>query len=130
MQQLSHLTYLVYDYDKAIEFFTKKLSFTLVCDTPLDETKRWVIVAPGNKNSCGLLLAKATNKIQEKAIGNQSGGRVFLFLQTDDFEKDYENLLFQNIKIVRPPKKEAYGNVVVFEDLYGNHWDLIEPFKK
>ncbi len=130
MQQLTHLTYLVDDYDKAIEFFTKKLLFTLVCDTPLDETKRWVIVATGNKNSCGLLLAKATNEIQEKAIGNQSGGRVFLFLQTDDFEKDYENLLLQNIKIVRPPKKEVYGNVVVFEDLYGNHWDLIEPSKQ
>ncbi len=129
MQQLSHLTYIVDDYDKAIEFFTKKLLFNLVCDTPLDETKRWVIVAPGI-NVCGLLLAKATNEVQEKAIGNQSGGRVFLFLQTDDFEKDYENLLKHKIKILRPPRKESYGSVVVFEDLYGNHWDLIEPSKK
>jgi catechol 2,3-dioxygenase-like lactoylglutathione lyase family enzyme len=116
----------VRDYDEAIDFYTRKLHFTLVEDTPLSETKRWVLVAPPGSEGCRLLLAKASGEEQLSRIGNQTGGRVFLFLHTDDFERDYQNLLEQNIRIVRTPVKEAYGTVAVFEDLYGNLWDLIQ----
>lgn len=126
-QRLAHIAIVVKDYDEAIEFYTKKLHFNLVEDTPLSETKRWVLVSPPGAESCSLLLAKATNEAQASRIGNQTGGRVFLFLQTDDFHRDYQNLLDQGINIVRPPSLEAYGTVAVFEDLYGNLWDLIEP---
>lgn len=98
-------------------------------DTVLSETKRWVLVRPKGANECSLLLAKAANGEQKTRIGNQTGGRVFLFLHTDDFERDYKNLLGNNIKIVREPVSEEYGTVAVFEDLYGNLWDLIEPKK-
>jgi catechol 2,3-dioxygenase-like lactoylglutathione lyase family enzyme len=124
-QQIAHLALLVEDYDAAIEFYTKKLHFDLIEDTELSKTKRWVLVAPKGSKECKLLLAKAVGD-QQKAIGNQSGGRVFLFLHTDHFERDYANLLLQNIKIFREPSMEEYGKVCVFEDLYGNLWDLIE----
>ena len=117
---------MVDDYDKAIAFYTQKLHFTLTEDTKISETKRWVLVTPqGSK--CSLLLAKASNDEQRSKIGNQTGGRVFLFLHTDNIERDYNNLLLNNIKIVRKPTIEAYGTVAVFEDIYGNLWDLIEP---
>jgi catechol 2,3-dioxygenase-like lactoylglutathione lyase family enzyme len=123
-QQLAHVAILVDDYDKAIEFYTKKLKFQLTEDTILSPTKRWVLVTPKG-SSCSLLLAKAATAHQQQFIGNQSGGRVFLFLHTDDFDNDYNNLLQNNIKIIREVSEEAYGKVAVFEDIYGNHWDLI-----
>ena len=125
-QSISKIAILVDNYDEAIAFYTKKLNFKLVEDTILSENKRWVVVAPQN-SECSLLLAKASNEEQQKSIGNQSGGRVFLFLNTDNFERDYQNLISNNIKIVREPIDENYGKVLVFEDLYGNLWDLIEP---
>jgi catechol 2,3-dioxygenase-like lactoylglutathione lyase family enzyme len=126
-QNITHIAIVVDDYDKAIEFYIKKLHFDLIEDTVLSETKRWVLVRPKGANECSLLLAKAANDEQITRIGNQTGGRVFLFLHTDDFERDYKNLLRNNIKIVREPVREEYGTVAVFEDLYGNLWDLIEP---
>ena len=126
-QRLAQIALVVNDYDEAIEFYTKKLLFNLVEDTQLSETKRWVVVRPKGSNECCLLLAKAANEAQKSRIGNQTGGRVFLFLYTDNFERDYKNLLDQNIEIVREPAKEEYGTVLVFKDLYGNLWDLIEP---
>lgn len=127
-QLLKHIALVVTDYDKAIEFYTKKLYFTLVEDTRLSDTKRWVLVAPpGGTDGCLLLLAKAASDEQQTRVGNQTGGRVFLFLHTDNFQRDYQNLLDQGIKIVREPSKEDYGTVAVFADLYGNLWDLIEP---
>jgi len=128
-QQLAHISLVVNEYDEAIHFYTQKLHFDLIEDTQLSETKRWVLVAPKGSN-CALLLAKAANDEQASRVGNQTGGRVFLFLHTDDFERDYQNLMAQQIKIVREPSKEAYGTVAVFEDLYGNLWDLIEPHKQ
>jgi len=125
-QQLAHIALVVADYDEAIRFYTEKLHFDLVEDTALSPTKRWVLVAPKGSQCC-LLLAKAANEEQLSRVGNQTGGRVFLFLHTDDFERDYQNLLRQGIKIVRSPATEAYGTVAVFEDLYGNLWDLIQP---
>jgi catechol 2,3-dioxygenase-like lactoylglutathione lyase family enzyme len=130
MQRIAHIALLVKDYDEAIAFYTKKLNFNLIEDTTLTETKRWVMVAPKGSNECCLLLAKAATTEQVSRIGNQTGGRVFLFLYTDNFERDYQNLLQHQIKIIRRPSTETYGTVAVFEDLYGNLWDLIEPFKK
>lgn len=124
-QYIAHIALLVEDYDQAINFYTQKLHFDLIEDTQLSDTKRWVLVAPKGSKGCQILLAKAVGD-QKLAIGNQSGGRVFLFLHTDDFERDYQNLLLQNIKIFRGPSIEEYGQVCVFEDLYGNLWDLIE----
>ena len=126
-QKITHLALVVKDYDEAIEFYTKKLHFDLIEDTVLDEDKRWVLVAPKGSKECCLLLAKAANEHQATRIGNQAGGRVFLFLYTDNFERDYQNLLDQNIEIIRPPVVEPFGQVAVFADLYGNMWDLIEP---
>jgi quinol monooxygenase YgiN/predicted enzyme related to lactoylglutathione lyase len=128
-REISHISIVVDDYDKAIEFYTKKLNFVLLEDTIIDETKRWVKIAPNKKSEFSLLLAKASNEIQKTRIGNQTGGRVFLFLNTNDFEKDYENLLNKKIKIIREPKIETYGKILVFEDCFGNLWDLIEPFE-
>ena len=125
-QQLFQLSLVVADYDEAIEFYTQKLGFDLLEDTVLSETKRWVRVAPKG-SSTSLLLAKAAGDEQSKAIGNQTGGRVFLFLHTDDIDRDYQNLLKHNIKIVREISEEPFGKVCVFADLYGNLWDLIEP---
>ena len=126
-QQLAHIALVVDDYDEAIAFYTRKLHFTLVEDTRLSETKRWVLVAPPGTDGCRLLLAKAANDEQKSRVGNQTGGRVFLFLHTDDFARDYQNLLDNGINIARQPALEPYGTVAVFEDLYGNLWELIEP---
>ena len=128
-QNLTNITLVVKDYDEAIEFYTKKLHFDLIEDTSLSETKRWVLVRPKGTEGCRLLLAKAKNNSEENSIGNQTGGRVFLFLHTDDIERDYQNLLNHEIKIIRPLTKEPFGTVAVFEDLYGNLWDLIQPIK-
>lgn len=125
-RRLVHVSILVNDYDEAIEFYTQKLDFELITDEKLTETKRWVLVKPKGQGDCSILLAKADGDIQKKCIGNQTGGRVFLFLSTDNFERDFENLKRQNIKIIRGPSVESYGQVTVFEDLYGNKWDLIE----
>jgi len=124
---ISHITLVVKDYDEAIDFYVNKLHFKLIEDTVLSPTKRWVLIAPENDNAFSLLLAKADGENQESFIGNQSGGRVFLFLNTDNFKRDYQNLLDHNIKIIRKPIEEVYGTVAVFADLYGNQWDLIQP---
>jgi len=126
-KSIAMVSLVVRDYDEAIQFYTEKLDFELVEDTQLSENKRWVTVSPKNSNEFLLLLAKAANKRQEQAIGNQTGGRVFLFLHTDDFWRDYRNMIEIKIHFVREPKEEPYGTVAVFEDLYGNLWDLIEP---
>ena len=126
-QRLAQITIVVNDYDEAIEFYTKKLHFDLIEDTQLSETKRWVLIRPKGSLECCLLLAKATNEDQKSRVGNQTGGRVFLFLHTDNFDRDYKNLLDHKIEIVRTPQREEYGTVAVFKDLYGNLWDLIEP---
>ncbi len=128
-QNLAHIALVVDDYDKAIEFYTEKLHFDLIEDTALSDTKRWVLVRPKGSNECSLLLAKSANEEQISRIGNQTGGRVFLFLHTNNFKRDYQNLIDNNIKIVREPSFAEYGTVAVFEDLYGNLWDLIEPKK-
>ena len=125
-QQIVHIALVVDDYDKAIEFYTDKLNFVLIEDTVLSPTKRWVLVSPIG-SECRLLLAKAANEEQKSRIGNQTGGRVFLFLHTDNFQRDYQNLLDKGVTIVRPPSTEIYGTVAVFQDLYGNLWDLIQP---
>lgn len=126
-QSLARIALVVKDYAEAIEFYTKKLHFTLVEDTVLSPTKRWVLVAPPGSDGCCLLLAKAASEEQQSRVGNQTGGRVFLFLYTDNFERDFANLLQNNITIVRQPVQETWGRVAVFADLYGNLWDLIEP---
>ena len=125
-QKIAHIALLVADYDEAISFYVDKLHFDLVEDTILSETKRWVLVAPKGSQEFSLLLAKADGNFQKQSIGNQSGGRVFLFLNTDNFDRDYQNLKDNNIEIVREPKTEAYGKVLVFKDIYGNLWDLIQ----
>ncbi len=124
-----HVALVVDDYDEAIKFYTQKLNFTLVEDTAQSETKRWVLVAPKGAEECCLLLAKGVGEEQRSRIGNQTGGRVFLFLKTDDFWRDYKSMGSQGIKFVREPKDEEYGTVAVFEDLYGNLWDLVESKK-
>lgn len=129
-QKIAHITLVVDDYDKAIEFYTNKLNFTLFEDTVLSDKKRWVLVAPKGSTECCLLLAKAVNDEQKSRLGNQTGGRVFLFLYTDDFQRDYQNLIDKGVNIVRKPVIETYGTVAVFEDLYGNLWDLLEPSVK
>lgn len=124
-QQIIHLAIVVADYDEAIAFYTGRLHFRLVEDTRLSETKRWVLVEPPGGSGPQLLLAKAANEEQASRIGNQTGGRVFLFLKTDDFDRDYQNMVADGIEFVRPPVSEPYGTVAVFKDLYGNLWDLI-----
>ena len=125
-QAIAHIALVVDDYDEAIRFYTEKLGFTLLEDTPQSETKRWVLVAPEGAEECSLLLAKGVGDEQRSRVGNQTGGRVFLFLRTDDFWRDYENYQGKGVSFVREPKTEDYGTVAVFEDLYGNLWDLIE----
>jgi catechol 2,3-dioxygenase-like lactoylglutathione lyase family enzyme len=126
-QSIAHVALVVRDYDEAIEFYTNKLHFTLVEDTyQPEQDKRWVLVAPPGSNGTTLLLARASKPEQETFIGNQTGGRVFLFLETDDFWRDYNEMVSLSICFVRKPKNEPYGTVAVFEDLYGNLWDLIE----
>ncbi|HEY2350263.1 MAG TPA: VOC family protein [Puia sp.] len=129
-QYIAHIALVVKDYDEAIEFYTSKLGFILIEDTILSESKRWVLIRPPGSGDCSLLLAKAAKPEQELAVGNQTGGRVFLFLFTDNFERDYKAMSAKGIHFVRPPKNEVYGTVAVFEDLYGNLWDLIEPSVK
>ena len=128
-QSIAYIALLVNDYDEAIEFYTQKLNFTLVEDTPQSETKRWVLVAPPGPDECCLLLAKAVGDEQKSRIGNQTGGRVFLFLRTDDCRRDHANMKLNGIIFIREPRVEEYGTVAVFKDLYGNLWDLVE-FKK
>ena len=126
-QSIVHIALVVRDYDEAIEFYTKKLSFTLVEDTyQPEQDKRWVVIAPPGSTGTTLLLARASNPEQEPFIGNQSGGRVFLFLNSDDFWRDYNDMTIKGIKFVREPKEQPYGTVAVFEDLYGNLWDLLQ----
>lgn len=126
-QHLAHVALVVNDYDQAINWYQNKLNFRLVEDTQLTEEKRWVMMAPpGAKETC-ILLAKASNHQQLKAVGNQTGGRVFLFLFTDDFERDYVKMLASNVNFVRNPEEQPHGKVAVFEDLYGNLWDFIQP---
>jgi catechol 2,3-dioxygenase-like lactoylglutathione lyase family enzyme len=117
----------VEDYDKAIRFYVDKLNFILVEDTVMSDTKRWVVVSPSGQEGCNLLLAKAANNEQKTRVGNQTGGRVFLFLHTDDFWRDYHRMVEKGIEFIRGPVDETYGIVAVFKDLYGNLWDLIEP---
>lgn len=124
-QKIVHMALVVADYDESIKFYTEKLDFELIEDTRLSETKRWVRVAPKGGET-QLLLAKGVGEEQQSRIGNQTGGRVFLFLQTDDFWRDYNNYVERGIEFVRPPKVEEYGTVAVFKDLHGNLWDLIE----
>ena len=126
-QSIVHVALVVRDYDEAIEFYTKKLNFTLMEDTyQAEQDKRWVVVAPPGSIGTTLLLARASKAEQKPFVGNQSGGRVFLFLNTDDFWRDYNEMIAKGIMFVREPKKEIYGTVAVFEDLYGNLWDLLE----
>ncbi len=125
-QQLAHVALVVRDYDEAIAFYTGALGFERVEDTSLGGGKRWVIVRPRGSHGSSLLLARAASSEQETRIGNQTGGRVFLFLHTDDFRRDYESLRSRGVKFREGPREEAYGTVAVFEDLYGNRWDLIE----
>jgi uncharacterized glyoxalase superfamily protein PhnB len=124
---IAQISLIVKDYDEAIDFYVNKLGFTLIEDTPLSETKRWIVVAPSPASECKLLLAKASGDEQLSRVGNQTGGRVFLFLHTDDISRDIQKLKENAVKIVRPPSTEVYGTVAVFEDLYGNQWDLIQP---
>ncbi|MEN9684991.1 MAG: hypothetical protein RLZZ28_777 [Bacteroidota bacterium] len=128
-QFITHFALVVKDYDEAIAFYTQKLDFDLIEDTPLSATKRWVLVAPKGSAECCILLAKAANDLQLSRVGNQTGGRVFMFLQTDNFQRDYERMVARNVKFIREPQTEEYGTVAVFEDLYGNLWDLIERKK-
>jgi catechol 2,3-dioxygenase-like lactoylglutathione lyase family enzyme len=126
-QQIAHVALVVADYDEAIAFYTQKLRFTLVEDTyqPAQD-KRWVIVSPPGSSGTSLLLARASTPEQTRFVGNQAGGRVFLFLQTDDFWRDYNEMVAAGITFVRPPSEQPYGTVAVFEDLYGNRWDLVQ----
>jgi catechol 2,3-dioxygenase-like lactoylglutathione lyase family enzyme len=129
-QTIATVTYVVRDYDEAIKFFVETLGFDLIEDACLEQEqsgKRWVVVKPKGSVGCSLLLAKAVSDLQLSAVGNQSGGRVFLFLQTDDFWRDYDAMKIKGIVFTAPPRQEVYGTVAVFLDLYGNKWDLIQP---
>lgn len=136
IQSIAYIALVVKDYDEAIEFYTKKLNFKLVEDTyQPEQNKRWVVVSPPGSKGTSILLAKASKAEQEPFIGNQSGGRVFLFLGTNDFWRDYNEMISKGIEFVREPKDQSYGTVAVFKDIYGNLWDLIQfeenhPFAK
>ncbi|CAM4186885.1 VOC family protein [Pseudoalteromonas byunsanensis] len=126
-QELIHIALVVRDYDEAIDFYVNKLNFELLEDSyQSEQNKRWVVIAPPGSKGATILLAKATTAQQEECIGKQTGGRVFLFLCTDDFWRDHENMLKQGIEFVRPPSEQDYGTVAVFQDLYGNLWDLLQ----
>jgi catechol 2,3-dioxygenase-like lactoylglutathione lyase family enzyme len=129
-RRIAHIALVVDDYDKAIQFYTEKLDFDLLEDTMVAQDKRWVIVASKGARECSLLLAKAANEEQLSRVGNQTGGRVSLFLFTDDFWRDYAMLTAKDIKFIRQPQDFEYGIVAVFEDLYGNLWDLVQPSEK
>jgi catechol 2,3-dioxygenase-like lactoylglutathione lyase family enzyme len=127
VQALIHIALVVKDYDEAIDFYTKKLKFELIEDTyQAEQDKRWVVISPPGSLGTTILLAKASKSEQESFIGNQAGGRVFLFLGTDDFWRDYNEMKAIKIEFVRPPKEQDYGTVAVFKDLYGNLWDLVQ----
>jgi catechol 2,3-dioxygenase-like lactoylglutathione lyase family enzyme len=128
-QRIAHIALVVDDYDDAIDFYTQKLDFELLEDTKLTDEKRWVMLAPKGAKECSLLLAKASNERQAESIGNQTGGRVGFFLFTDDFWRDYNKMIDKKISFVSPPTVFEYGTVAIFEDLYGNKWDFIEPNK-
>jgi catechol 2,3-dioxygenase-like lactoylglutathione lyase family enzyme len=125
-QRITHVTLVVRDYDEALEFFTNAMGFELLEDTPLGDGKRWIVVGPRGSGGSNLLLARATPE-QVSSVGNQSGGRVFLFLHTDDFWRDYRAMRAKGVKFNEEPREESYGTVAVFEDLYGNKWDLLQP---
>ncbi|HSE12540.1 MAG TPA: VOC family protein [Rudaea sp.] len=125
-QSIAHIALVVRDYDEAIAYYTQVLGFELLEDTTLAPGKRWVLVAPRGNRGASLLLARAASPEQQTRVGNQTGGRVFLFLHTDDFQRDYQTFLDRGVRFIEVPRNEAYGTVVVFEDLYGNRWDLIE----
>ena len=131
LQTIAHITLVVRDYDEAIAFFTETLSFDLIEDAPSKDRqgrhKRWVLVAPRGARASQILLAKASNQEEASRIGNQTGGRVFLFLHTDDFWRDYNTMRDKGVKFIREPRQDEYGTVAVFEDLYGNQWDLLQP---
>ncbi len=129
-RRIAHVTIVVKEYDEAIQYYTDQLNFELIEDTPLTETKRWVVVAPKGARECSILLAKADGDKQVASIGNQTGGRVGLFLFTDDFWRDYTQMSEKGVNFIRSPRKEVYGTVAVFSDLYGNLWDLLEPNSK
>ena len=127
-QSIMKIALVVRDYDEAIDFYVNKLKFDLIEDTyQPEQDKRWVVVSPPNSNGVSLVLAKASNPDQEAAIGNQTGGRVFLFLHTDDFWRDYNRMVAEGIEFVREPSEQEFGIVSVFKDLYGNLWDFIQP---
>jgi catechol 2,3-dioxygenase-like lactoylglutathione lyase family enzyme len=127
-RSIAQIALVVADYDEALAFYTQKLGFVLIKDTPLSSTKRWVVIAPAaDAIGCRLLLAKAANDEQLQAVGNQTGGRVFLFMQVSDFWLNYHAFVKAGVSFVRPPVVETYGTVAVFKDLYGNLWDLIGP---
>ncbi len=130
-QTLGHIALVVRDYDEAIAFFTEKLSFQLIEDTASTDrfggNKRWVLVAPRGSRGTSLVLARASSPEEESRIGSQSGGRVFLFLHTDNFWTDFREMTARGVKFCREPREEPYGTVAVFEDLYGNKWDLLQP---
>jgi catechol 2,3-dioxygenase-like lactoylglutathione lyase family enzyme len=127
VQHLGLVSVLVRDYDEAIDFYTNVLGFRLIEDTVLSENKRWVVVAPPGGRETGVLLARASTPAQAERIGDQTAGRVFLFLFTDDLPRDYQSLRAAGVRFTEQPRQESYGDVVVFEDLYGNRWDLIQP---
>ena len=126
-QRIAHVTLLVRDYDEAIAFYTNVLGFTLESDMDMGEGKRWVIVTPPGPAGCGLLLAEAKTDEEKRGVGNQGAGRVWLFLHTDDFWRDHPVLQARGLHFLETPRSEVYGHVAVFEDLYGNKWDLLEP---
>jgi catechol 2,3-dioxygenase-like lactoylglutathione lyase family enzyme len=126
-QSIAHIALVVRDYDEALDFYVGKLGFYIVEDTHQPEqNKRWVVISPSGSSGTSLLLARASAPKQEAFIGNQAGGRVFLFLQTDDFRRDYDHMVSVGVNFVRPPSEAPYGIVAVFEDLYGNRWDLLQ----
>jgi catechol 2,3-dioxygenase-like lactoylglutathione lyase family enzyme len=126
-QSIAHLTIIVRNYDEALKFYAQKLGFQLLQDTPLPDNKRWILVAPPESRGAALLLAEADTPEQSLAIGNQTGGRVFLFLHTDDFWREYNAYQSRGVRFLESPREESYGTVAVFEDLYGNKWDLLQP---
>ena len=128
-QWIAQVALVVRDYDEALAYFTGVLGFRCVQDTPLSDAKRWVVVSPPGATECSLLLARAKDEEELKAVGRQGGGRVFLFLHTDDFWRDYRLYRARGVRFTEAPRKEIYGTVAVFEDLYGNRWDLLQPKK-
>lgn len=125
--QIKHIPLIVAEYDEAIEFFTQKLNFNVIEDTPISEHQRWVLIAPKGASKFSLLLSKASTEVEKNAIGNQSGGKVFIIMHTDNLDRDFNQYKKQGIEFIQEPKAQPYGKVAIFKDLYGNLWDLIEP---